>query len=256
MLSSLFISIGFAWATRALGFIFFVLLVLATLLIGSRLPKDSISTTVILPDLRIFGDTTFLITTLALFFVECGFFVPLSYLVSFALSAGVDEDLSYQIIAILNSASFFGRLFPGLLADKIGSFNTMILMIALCFVTTLVFWLPATLLHGNGKGEALLLAYTLVFGFASGSNISLAPVCTGQLCSSADYGKYFASCYSVVAFGTLFSTPIAGEILRRGGGSYTGLAVFTSASYLIGLGLFAWARVSKVGWGLGRQAIY
>ena len=256
MLSSLFISVGFTWATRALGFIFFALLVLATLLMGSRLPKRSVSKADMLPDLRIFRDTTFLIMTLAIFFVEWGLFVPLGYLTSFALSAGIDEGLSYQTLAIFNSGSFFGRWVPGLLADKIGRFNTMILMIALCLITTLAFWLPATLLHAYDQREALLLVYALIFGFASGSNISLGPVCAGQLCSTANYGKYFASCYTVVGLGTLVGIPVAGEILRRGGGSYAGLAVFTSASYLIGLGLFAWARILKVGWGLGRQAIY
>lgn len=256
MLSSLFTSVGFAWATRALGFVFLVLLILATLLIGSRLPQRPVSTTDILPSLTIFRDPAFLIMTLAIFFVEWGLFIPLSYLTSFALSAGIDEELSYQTLAILNTGSFFGRWAPGLLADKIGRFNTMIMMIALCLSTTLALWMPATLIHDIRTEKGLLIAYALIFGFASGSNISLGPVCAGQLCTTDNYGKYFATCYTVVGLGTLVGIPIAGEILRRGEGSYVGLAIFTSACYLTGLCLFTWARVRKVGWGLGKQAIY
>ena len=95
MLSSLFISVGFAWATRALEFVFIVILVMATLLIGSRLPARPVAKCDLLPDFKIFHDTTFLIMTLAIFFVEWGLFVPLSYLSSSALSAGIDEALSY-----------------------------------------------------------------------------------------------------------------------------------------------------------------
>ena len=256
MLSSLFTSVGFAWATRVLGFVFLALLILATLLIGSRFPQRPVSTGDMLPSRTIFQDPTFLIMTLGIFFVEWGLFVPLSYLTSFALSAGIDEELSYQTLAILNAGSFFGRWAPGMLADKIGRFNTMILMIALCLTTTLALWLPSTLMNDIRTKKALLLAYALIFGFASGSNISLGPVCAGQLCTTDNYGKYFATCYTVVGLGTLVAIPIAGEILRRGEGSYVGLAIFTGACYLAGLCLFAWARGRKVGWGLGKQAIY
>lgn len=256
MLSSLFESVGFAWATRTLGFVFLALLIVATLLVGSRLPTRRISKADLLPDFRIFQDTTFLIMTLAIFLVEWGLFVPLSYLSSFALASGIDEALSYQLLAILNAGSFFGRWAPGLLADKIGRFNTMILMIGLCLVSTLAFWLPATLTTEIRDVEGLLLTYALIFGFASGSNISLGPVCAGQLCTTDNYGKYFATCFTVVGIGTLVDIPVAGAILQRERGSYTGLAIFTSASYLTGLGFFVWARIRKVGWGFGKQAIY
>ena len=256
MLSSLFESVGFAWATRTLGFVFLALLILATMLIGSRLPTRSLSKGDLLPDLRMLQDRTFLTMTLAMFFVDLGLFVPLNYLSLDALSTGMERELSYQLLAILNAGSFFGRWVPGLLADKIGRFNTMILMIGLCLLSTLVFWLPATLTTGLVEEKALLVTYALIFGFSSGSNISLGPVCPGQFCTTDNYGKYFATCYTVVGLGTLVGTPLAGAILERGAGSYIGLVVFTAVCYLTGLVLFIWARIRKVGWGLGKQAVY
>ena len=124
LLSSLFTSAGYAWATRALGFIFSFLLITANLLIRSRLPGKSISRRNLLPDPRIFKDKTFAVMTAALFLIEWGLFCGLSYLTSFALSAGVHPTLAYQLLSILNAGSFFGRWVPGLLADKIGRFNT------------------------------------------------------------------------------------------------------------------------------------
>ena len=250
MLSSLFASVGFGWATRALGFLFLVLLIVANLLIRSRLPSQPLSYASIVPDPKIFKDTTFLIATVGIFLIEWGLFLPLNYLTSYALSNGVEPALSYQLMAILNAGSFFGRWLPGLLADRIGRFNTMILMTLLYLVTTLVFWLAAALTLDINKTRALLIVFAVLFGFASSSNISLRPVCASQLYETKDYGRYFATMYTVVGIGTLVGIPVAGKILIRCHGSYVGLIGFTGASYATGLGFFTWARVRVVGWGL------
>lgn len=100
------------------------------------------------------------------------------------------------------------------------------------------------------------MTFALVFGFASGSNITLGPVCAGQLCETEDYGRYFASCFTVVGVGTLVGIPIAGEILKKNGGSYVGLITFAGVSYAVGLVLFVWARIRAVGWGCGKENIF
>jgi len=256
ILPSLFASAGFAWATRALGFIFAFLVVMANFLVRSRLPGRPISRSNILPDFRIFKDKTFFIMTVALFLIEWGLFMGLTYTTAFALAVGIRPALAYQLISILNAGSFFGRWAPGLLADKIGRFNTMILMIFLCMIATLGLWLPAALTTLVSSTERLLIAFALLFGFSSGSNITRGPVCAGQLCKTENYGKYFATCYTVVGIGTLVGIPIGGEILARGGGNYIGLIAFGGACYAIGLCFFIWARIRAVGWGFKKQNIF
>ena len=257
MISSLFTSAGFAWATRALGFVFLFLLIIANLLIRSRLPGKPISRRNLLPDPRIFKDKTFAVMTAALFLIEWGLFCGLSYLTSFALSAGIRPTLAYQLLSILNAGSFFGRWAPGLLADKIGRFNTMILMVLLCMATTFSLWLPAALNSSSSSAtEGLVITFALLFGFASGSNITLGPVCAGQLCRTEDYGRYFATCFTGVGIGTLVSIPIAGEILKRQGESYVGLITFGGTSYAVGLVLIVWARIRVVGWGCAKENIF
>ena len=132
----------------------------------------------------------------------------------------------------------------------------MIVMMGLCLVSTMAFWLTATLISGTRQEKSLLITFALVFGFSSGSNNSLGPVCAGQFCTTENYGKFFATCYTVGGLGTLVVIPIAGTILRSGTGSYSALAAFISASYLIGLGLLIWARIRKVGWSLVKEAKY
>lgn len=88
---------------------------------------------------------------------------------------------------------------------------------------------------------------SILFGFQSGSNESLTPICLGQPCDTEDYGRYYASCFTVVVFGVLASLPIAGSLLSAAGATekekYWGAAVFTGLSYVAALLCFVWVRV-------------
>lgn len=259
MLQSLFPKVGFAWATRVVGFIYIGLLVIANLLIRARLPPRPGGS--VLPDFTIFRDSAFALTTVGVFFEEWGLFIPISYLTSYALSSGaMSQSFAYNLIAILNAGSCLGRWAPGYLADKLGRFNTMVLAVIICGVSTLAIWLPATILSGptgqNGDAQTILgltVTFSLLFGFASGSNISLTPVCVGQLCDTEEYGRYYATCYTLVSFGTLTGLPIAGALLSACDNSYWGLVLFTGLCYVISCGAFGWVRLQKVGAGLKKR---
>jgi MFS family permease len=241
-LQALFPRIGFAWSTRVVALCDLVLLVVANLCIRSRLPPKRASRENILPNFRIFRDPVFALTTLGVFFIEWGLFIPLAYISSYSLAHGVSDALSYQMLAILNVGSCFGRYFPGLLADTIGRFNAMVLTTLLCLVATLGFWLPAD------NSVALIVVFALLFGFASGSGISLTPVCVGQLCKVENYGRYYATCYTLVSFGSLTGIPIAGQLVQTCGGGFWGLIVFAGCSYAASFATFAAARVLGAGW--------
>ncbi|QKX62881.1 uncharacterized protein TRUGW13939_10049 [Talaromyces rugulosus] len=242
ILEALFPRIGFAWATRVIVLLCLLTLGCACILIRSRLPSKPASRQNILPDVRIFRDPIFALTTAGVFLIEWGLFVPITYISSYALVQGFPTSFSYQILAILNVGSIFGRWLPGYFADFLGRFNTMILTILGCLLSCACFWLPAE------NSKAMLIVYALTFGFFSGSNISLTPVCVGQLCKTENYGRYYATAYTVVSFGTLTGIPIAGEILSRCGGQYWGLITFVVACYFGGLLAFTVAKLVKVGW--------
>lgn len=240
-LQSLFPRIGFAWSTRVVGFISLGLLIVANLCITSRLPPRKATRENILPDFRIFRDPVFALTTAGVFFVEWGLFIPLTYIASYAVHHGIPTNLAYSLIAILNAGSCFGRWLPGLFADHVGRFNCMVATIFLCLVSSAALWLPAN------NSLALIVLYALIFGFASGSGISLTPVCVGQLCRVENYGRYYATCYTVVSFSCLTGIPIAGQLVTATGGEYWALIVFTVVSYAIATVFFVAARVTGAG---------
>ena len=195
MLQNLYPKLGFAWATRILGFIFVFLLILANILIRSRFPSKPLKKIELLPDIRIFRSAPYTLLVMGVFLSEWSLFIPINYISAYALDQGFPTALSYQLLAILNAGSFFGRWIPGYVADRIGRFNTVILTFALCLISTLAVWLPA------GNSIPMTITYAALFGFASGSNISLTPVCIGQLCKTQDYGKYYSMCYMIVSIG-------------------------------------------------------
>lgn len=122
-------------------------------------------------------------------------FGALGLLPAYSTSRGFSPQTAFNIIAILNAGSAFGRSFSGYISDKIGRYNTMIVTLVLSLMTILVLWLPV-------KRESIVQFYIFapLFGFGSGSIISMAPVCLGQLCGADKYGAYYGTSYSVVAF--------------------------------------------------------
>ena len=230
-----------------MGFVILFLSLSANLLITSRLPPSQVRRSPH-PDFWILTQPAFAMTVLGVFLLEWALFVPLTYITSYALKEGFKQSFSYQILPILNVGSVFGRWLPGLYSDIIGRYNTTLIFTILTIVSVFAIWLPA------GSSTAGLVIFVLLFGFASGSNISLTPVCIGQLCETRDYGRYYATCYTIVSLGCLTGIPIAGEILQICGGEYWGLIVFTGSCYVGALGAFVIARGLGGGWKL--WAIY
>lgn len=241
--------VGFAWSCRILGFILLALSVPANLFIKSRSsirmsddgkPKNGS----IWPDLTVFRDRRFALATLGVFFMEWGLFVPLTYIISYATAHGTGESDGSLLLSLLNAGSVVGRFLPGLLSDKFGRFNMIIITITLCAATILGIWLPA----GGSKGG--LVAFCVAFGFASGSNLGLIPVCLGQFCGPQNYGRYFATATMVASFGTLSSVPIGGALLGIGHQStgWMALILFSGVSYIVALACYTSARVLTVGW--------
>ena len=250
MLQDLFPKVGWAWATRIQGFIYIFLLLVAVVLIRSRLPARPDSKAI--PDPRVFTDPAFALVTFGSFFLELGLFIPITYITSYALetNGAIDSTFAYQLLAIFNAGSFFGRWAPGYIADKMGRFNTQICAVFLCAASSLGLWLPATVLKDSASHSTILgltTAFAALMGFASGSNISLTPVCIGMQCPTKEYGRYIATTYTVVSIGCLIGLPIAGALISATGGSYWGVAIFTGLSYVCGLGCFTAVRLIKAG---------
>ncbi|KAK9800467.1 putative Major facilitator superfamily (MFS) profile domain-containing protein [Seiridium cardinale] len=209
ILQRLFDRLGWAWSLRILGFICLLFLIICNLLVKKRLPPAQNASSH--PDFMIFRDKAFLFTTLGVFMLEFGLFIPIAYISSYSLHVGFDDSFSFYILTILNASSVFGRLLPGYWADIMGPFNSNMFSVLITMIATFAVWLPA------GHTLPGIVIFAILFGFGTGSNISITPVCVGKLCHTQHYGRYYATCYTIVSFACLIGIPIGGSIVTACG---------------------------------------
>ncbi len=70
--------------------------------------------------------------------------------------------MAFYMLAIMNGSSLFGRVIPGILADRYGAFNVMILSAGTSGVVCMC-WTKAQSIAGIGVWAA-------VYGFTSGAS--------------------------------------------------------------------------------------
>ncbi|KAJ6442532.1 hypothetical protein O9K51_03707 [Purpureocillium lavendulum] len=246
ILRSALASLGFAWSMRLLGFILLALLIPPNLFLGTRMSTNDTDKSV-WPDVRIFRDPKFSFCCAGIFLMEYGVLIPLTYIMSYAEAQGLDVGDSYTLPALLNAGSILGRIIPGLVCDRMGRFNVLLITVGGCAVTVLALWLPAS------DTQGLLIAFVVLLGFMSGGNVSLIPVCIGQLCETQDYGRYLSTAMLVAGFGTLTGIPIGGALLALNPQvRWTALILFSGLSYVASFACYSAARVLAVGWHPGK----
>ena len=138
----------------------------------------------------------------------------------------------------------FGRVIPGWLGDKIGPFNSNMISLCITVIGCYVVWLP---FGGTMPG---LIIFAVMFGFATGNNISITPVCVSKLCHTQNYGRYYATCYTLVSIACLIGIPIGGSIIQATGGDYWGLIVFVGLTQALAVIFMYAAKAKKVGWSI------
>ncbi|KAF2464760.1 MFS general substrate transporter [Lindgomyces ingoldianus] len=210
ILRSTFPVYGYRWSIRILGFIFLGCFIIGNILIKARILPSTATKRKAIISLSIFGDLRFSLLTISVFGFEVVLFGALGILPTYTtLSTNYPPDTGFYLISILNGVSCLGRILPGYVADKIGRFNTLLLMIIFTLVWMLVLWLPL-----GEKSLPALYCFAALFGFGTGSWMALTPACIGQLCRAEEFGRYYGTLYFIASLATLVCIPISGELVE------------------------------------------
>lgn len=165
-------TLGFGWTIRIVAFIMIPLLGLTCLLL--RLPpavapsldeKAPAPTMKPKADLSIIKKPAFILCCAGMAVANLGMFSPFFYVSSYATSLNMSTSFSFYLISMVNGASFFGRILPGILADRYGCFN-LLFCAALTSGVVAFCWTGAT----STAGVAI---WSVAYGFASGVSIIL-----------------------------------------------------------------------------------
>ncbi len=177
----------------------------------------------------------------AAFFGFLGLYIPVFYIQIFAIEQQIlsqRQELAFYLLAILNTGSFFGRLIPSYIADKIGPFNTLTPLTLLATVLAFV-WIGI-----STPGGVIVLC--LLYGSVSGAFVALTPPCAITLCPSLSVIGVRMGMLSVpVSAGLLIGNPIAGALVKI---SWTSLQSFCGAALAVSTVFLMAARVKKDGW--------
>lgn len=218
MLRGLYPAVGFVWAIRILAFFSLFCLSWPLFFAKERFRSNEVKIHSVneffqtyvfnIFDYKALYEGKFLFCSLAASFAESGLIVSSVYFPSYVTERGYDDHLAYLLITVMNTTGILGRYIPGYLADKfIGRFNIAIITIFFCMVSNLTLWLPF------GKNLNVLYAFSAIYGFFSGSILSLVPVCIGQISRTEEFGRRYSTMYLVVSFTSLAIIPIGGAII-------------------------------------------
>lgn len=150
--------VSFGWTVRITAFIMLPLLGFACFF--TRLPVALLEHQKPKVEASCVKNLTLMLLAAGLFFIYLGLFSPFFYITPFTVSLGLDANMAFYMVSILNAASLFGRILPGILADRIGAFNTIIVS-SVCSGVICACWTKAVSIPG-------IVMFSIAYGFASG----------------------------------------------------------------------------------------
>lgn len=117
----------------------------------------------------------------------------------------------------------------------------MIVTTALSSIFVLALWIPA-------NTPALTIVFSALFGFTSGTFVSLTPALIQQLSSVQEIGVRIGTTFGIISIAALTGNPIAGALIIRDGGGYLYLKIFAGVAMGAGCALLVAARNVQAGW--------
>ncbi|KAJ5778373.1 MFS general substrate transporter [Penicillium odoratum] len=239
MVDCLISRIGFGWTMRAVAFLILGGLIIVNLTVKSRLIHKQ-KPVYIRQYLKPFTEIPFLLLVISLSLFSFGLFLPFNFITAQAQTLGMSSKLANYLVAILNATSVFGRIIPGLIADRVGRFNVMCVATLTSGILTFALWL-------TGRSNVAVILYAAFFGFFSGAYVSLTPALIAQLSPIQEIGIRTGALYFFVSIAVLTGSPIAGALVSVDKGNYGYLEIFAGATMCAGAVLVVLTRVVKGG---------
>ncbi|KAF4995561.1 hypothetical protein FDECE_12760 [Fusarium decemcellulare] len=250
LLRSTLARLGWRWAIRILAFTIAGIIIPGLLCfvpfekLARSLPNHAASRSGgpagVVINFAAFRSTPFSFVTGGSFLLEFAIFGIAGLLPTIATNTGFSPEDGYTLLSILGVGSCIGRILPGLFGDLVGPFNVILIMTA----TTLLFMATLFIPFAN-KSESVLYAFSALWGFGSGSFLSVTPVCVGKTCEARDYGRFYGTWTFFVSFSVLLAIPLSGLLLDSMGTQ--ALAGLLTAVVFLGGVCYVAARALMVG---------
>lgn len=220
--------LGFGWSVRIIGFVSLPFLLFATVSIRPRLEPKKTKLFV----WEAYKEPRFILLFVSLTFVLLGSYTPFFYLPAYAVKQGMSDALAGYLLAIVNGSSSFGRIVPGILADRFGKLNTF----AIGSAATGLAISTMSSVHSIGA----FIGYAIFLGISCGTIMSGASAAFSTCPKDArNVGSYIGMGMASAGLGALLGPPINGALITTYGG-YDAVCIFSGLVSLLG-GILAFA---------------
>lgn len=231
-------SVGLPWAFRILGIICFVVNTICAILLRDR--NKQLKPTQLAFDHNMFRKLDFALLSAWAILSMLGYVVLIFSLANYAQSVGMTAHQGSVISAMLQLGQMIGRPPVGYFSDTFGRLNMASSMTFLCGLFILVIWIFA-------RSYGVLIFYAIVGGTVAGTFwTTIAPV-AAEVFDIKELPSVLNLTWLIITLPSLFSEPIALEIVSFDGGSYLGAQLFAGFMY-IGAAAALWIlRARKLG---------
>jgi MFS family permease len=136
-------------------------------------------------------------------------FIPFAHVSASARDLGLGEAFAVGLVGLIGVGSLVGRFAIGLVADRLGRAQTLVLM-QLSMGASYVLW-------GAAGGQVLLVIFALWFGLSYGSIVSLLPAICMDYFGGKSVASVVGALYSGAAVGNLLGPVLAGAVFDFSG---------------------------------------
>jgi MFS family permease len=150
-------------------------------------------------------------------------------------------EYAFIAVAVMSIGNAAGRIVAGVLSDKLGRANTLIVM--LVFQASLMF-AAISVVGGNASSGLLITLLATFIGFNYGSNLSLFPSFAKDLWGVKHYGLNYGALFSAWGIGAFVLVKASAMLTARTGGFTISFAV-AGVMLLVGAMMASTLRPTK-----------
>lgn len=180
--------------------------------------------------------------------LQCAaYYTPVFFFSAYARALGYSASQGANFIALNNACNAIGKVGLGLVADKFGRVNMLLLTTAVSAIATLVLWLPSTLAVSLQASQGLFLTYAVAYGCFASAYVSLFPAAIVESFGPQNFASVNTFLYTARGMGALWGTPAAGamihhstELVKK---NYLHMSIFVSALLVASTLAVVWIKV-------------
>ncbi|KAI1128301.1 major facilitator superfamily domain-containing protein [Nemania abortiva] len=174
---------------------------------------------------------TFILSAVAAFLQAAGAQLPLSFIPSYTVVLGQTASKGANLLAASNAVNAVSRVLIGYAGDCLGRQNTLVLTLLLAASSVFALWLTSVM-AASTTSVSLWLAFIVVYSISAGGYYALFPALIAEVFGIRQYAAVNAFILLVRGLGTMFGSPVGGQLLGRpdeGAGAYASIVYWDGA---------------------------